>query len=301
MIIILRKLSISCTGLLFRDNPAFQMALLLLLLFAFFCLQILHRPFMSPSEKNEVIQNHIDKAENIGDVDEKQVILHQQIRNRIRKHQIQHDTNVHVASFNDSNEHSDLAFKYINTYIFDYNTVEACLLSCSIFVCTGGIMFESDRFKDKKEMDWQRDTITYFIIIVISFSMVYFFTVLYFEIFSNYSIDVLPRWIRKCLGVASKNNITELTSSDNHELIPKDHDISTNINPLIAYNNSNQRKKEKDEIRLKTKILQQETQDIKSYQGKIEEIKHKNERRKGSFTSINTSKDEPKFYNDETL
>merc|ERR1719498_778289 len=50
-----KKLAICFTSLMFRRNPAFQLAVALLVLFTCFTLQILHRPFMSMRERADVV------------------------------------------------------------------------------------------------------------------------------------------------------------------------------------------------------------------------------------------------------
>ena len=62
ILITLRKFSIAFIGLMFRQNPGFQLALCLLSLFIFYILQIKHRPYMSSSERRHVVQDHLDKV-----------------------------------------------------------------------------------------------------------------------------------------------------------------------------------------------------------------------------------------------
>ena len=60
--IILRKFAIAFIGLMFRANPGFQLALCLLVLFTCYILQVKNRPYMSNSERDEVVREHEAKV-----------------------------------------------------------------------------------------------------------------------------------------------------------------------------------------------------------------------------------------------
>ena len=62
LVIILRKLGIAVAGLMLRANPSFQLAVCLCILFVCYVLQVKHRPFMSTSERTEVIKTHRDRV-----------------------------------------------------------------------------------------------------------------------------------------------------------------------------------------------------------------------------------------------
>ena len=44
-------------------------------------------------------------------------------------------------------------------YFWNYNTIEATLLACAVFVCLAGIMFESSQFDDRPDLIWMQDMI----------------------------------------------------------------------------------------------------------------------------------------------
>lgn len=276
LIVVARKFCIASTGLLFRDNPGFQLAVLLLILFTFFCLQIKHSPFMSTSERQAVIKAHKDKAANIGDVTEKQRLTHLRLQNalkanesRAKKVRSKTKNDLRAGRWGDATDASNEATVITKTaaYFWDYNTVESCLLACSIFVCVGGVMFESDRFKDREDTSWQRDLITYFVISVISFSMLYFSVVLASELFSALTKQALPTWLLKSFGM--KMDVSKGDGKEDYDEMGGDVEMSNiatavgaTVNPLLAVESANAKLKIKElditKKKLEEKARQQE-------------------------------------------
>ena len=60
--IILRKFWIAFAGLIFRGNPTFQLAIVLLVLFWAYMMQVQNRPYMSSAERGNVIRDLAAKA-----------------------------------------------------------------------------------------------------------------------------------------------------------------------------------------------------------------------------------------------
>merc|ERR1712166_893295 len=60
--IIARKGGIAAAGLLFRANPGFQMAVILLVMFVSYVWQVKHQPYMSSSQRVEVVRDHKRKV-----------------------------------------------------------------------------------------------------------------------------------------------------------------------------------------------------------------------------------------------
>ena len=56
--ILLRKAGIAFAGLMFRTQPGFQMAVMLLILFVAFVLQVKHQPYMSTAQRELVLAEH---------------------------------------------------------------------------------------------------------------------------------------------------------------------------------------------------------------------------------------------------
>ena len=58
LVIILRKFLVSLAAIIFRKNASFQMAIILMVLFGSFAVQVIYRPYMSPSEYAEILELH---------------------------------------------------------------------------------------------------------------------------------------------------------------------------------------------------------------------------------------------------
>jgi hypothetical protein len=58
--IILRKFFIAFTSLMFRQNSAFQLAAALLVMFLAYAAQVRFQPYMSPSEREAVLKEHLE-------------------------------------------------------------------------------------------------------------------------------------------------------------------------------------------------------------------------------------------------
>ena len=183
--ILTRKAGIATCGLVFRTNPGFMLAGVLLILFISYMVQVKHQPYMSTSQRALVIAEHKIKVAS-GDP------LHMGINlsiqkamtgegnandyQRARRAKIQFQNsqigighNAHnfrkISSKKSMKSMSAKESKRMNSslkkakdskkqaknkakeFFFDYNTVEQVLLACAILVCLAGVMFESDRFQ----------------------------------------------------------------------------------------------------------------------------------------------------------
>ena len=173
---------------------------------------------MSTVQRHEVILDHREKAEQGDD-------LHTGIAYKLERH----ETHGSISSKGFSKKHSkslisdleqeledlDAAHekaqkkkKVDREYFWDFNTVEQVLLSCAILVCLSGVMFESDRFSndDANRYIWQRTTLTYAVILIVVFSLLY-----YFAVFLSEVMGYTPKWVKECL--AKKQRGTHLHMS----------------------------------------------------------------------------------------
>jgi hypothetical protein len=174
--VIFRKFWICMVGVVLREQPGFQLSLTQLVLFGCFWLQQKHRPFMSTVERAAVVADHKAKAE-------EGVAVHRKIAERIKaieKAKSMYHRQKALQKL-DSYQASK-GKKKVLEYFWDYNTVEAVLLSCAILICLAGVMFESDRFADQPDGQvsrhaWQRDIITYATILLVILSLIYYGTV----------------------------------------------------------------------------------------------------------------------------
>jgi hypothetical protein len=245
VIIIMRKAGIVVAGLMFRANPGFQLSLILLVLFSSYVVQVKHQPYMSTAQRKEVILDHQEKAKNGHP-------LHVGLAARIREavliaagggvNNVARSKRFHLGSIGDKfvdekdvKRKRKAEKKKRREYFWDYNTVEQVLLSCGIFVCLSGVMFESDRFtmeegnsKDepgKASFEWQREVIVYAVMAVVIFSFVF-----YFSVFFSEALGITPNWVKKCFAKKHKTHIDELINMGAKG--GNEEDMSMNMNPL---------------------------------------------------------------------
>ena len=233
LIILTRKVSIAFCSLIFRTNPGFMLASVVLVLFISFSLQTRHSPYMSSSQRQLVLAEHSIKAE-AGDH------THLRIRNNIEyvKNQVKRKNDAK------SNKKQKMRFTVtgislgkkleeakIVRFFFDYNTVELFLLFCAVLVCLAGIMFESDRFKETVNGDtlrysWQRDMVTFFVMFIVLISLIYIFVVV---------LNELTGWTPPCLSMCSKNKEDAVLSAAKTIQNQKDDHIEMSIvNPSMV-------------------------------------------------------------------
>ena len=80
--------------------------------------------------------------------------------------------------------HSKTTASVADRLVFEYNTIEGALLSCSVLVCLFGVMLDSDYLEDGKHKS-VREAITILTLFIISVSLVYFGAVIWHEIVSE--------------------------------------------------------------------------------------------------------------------
>ena len=143
LLIIGRKFLIAFTALMFNKNPAFQLAVALLVVFSSYVLQVKNKPYMSMSDRKKVIYEHQRKArENIGD--------HPTLAVSIGKVEAR-QKKVTRTGFGQSSrqKRARQAAQQATLFFFNTNTVEATLLLCAVLVNLAGIMFESGQFESE--------------------------------------------------------------------------------------------------------------------------------------------------------
>merc|ERR1712100_690659 len=223
IIIILRKCGICFAALMFRANPGFQLAFVLLILFICYVVQVKHQPYMSTVQRNEALAEHHRKA--YDERDPEHMRIEESIKAAFayvqRKKSIsdrRHKRN--DVEFSDSGNliHRIGMGDHKQKYFWDYNTVEQILLACAILVCLSGIMFESDRFKNDKfgKFAWQRELITWCILFVVIFSIVYYSIVLISEIYGKVP-SVIEKMFAKKKGVNQAKSFQHINSMDEVE------------------------------------------------------------------------------------
>lgn len=170
MVILARKLSIALVTILLSKNTVFQLAMAILVMFVSYAMQVKHRPYMSPSEYDEVLEDHKLQAQRIGSVHQ---ALQSNLLDVYRRGKMQ--------SARPSTLTRRSAGQMAAQVIFNYNTAEATLLFCAVLVNLAGIMFESGRFNGEYYQQ-QRDTLLWLTLLVIVASLLYWFVLFVAEV-----------------------------------------------------------------------------------------------------------------------
>jgi hypothetical protein len=226
--IICRKFGIAVSALLFRDNPSFQLSMVLLVLFGSYILQVQNRPYMSTAEREEVLKHHQAK---IDSGSRKDMQKHLELKERLdaidAKIAYEKRLNANVGKFDqlDDNYARSRAAK---KFFFDFNTVEQTLLACAILVCLAGIMFESPRFVERDDLDWQKDTLTYLIIIVIIYSIIYYAAIFVSEFMTSLGYET-----KKFFKIFMKRKYREHNDKENHEMLEAESQMQQQANPMM--------------------------------------------------------------------
>lgn len=115
----------------------------------------------------------------------------------------------------------------IKHHYFNFNTVEKTLLACSIFVCMAGVMFESERYQGEttNRSEWERELITYIVIIVVTVSLLYYAVVFASEICG------VPVWMLKMCASRKQAHELHLEEGFNDDINGGDFELSAN--PIV--------------------------------------------------------------------
>lgn len=165
LIIMARKFLLSFSALMFRNNPTFQMCVILLVMFGAYALQVRCRPYMSEPEKAETLRRAREQP--ILGVDFSHVVG--LVRSQSRR----------VPSLKLGETSIPARVQQAGRYFFNYNTVEAMLLGAAVLVSIFGIMFESAYLRRGSD---DYETLTVLTLLVIVASIAYYVVVLWTEI-----------------------------------------------------------------------------------------------------------------------
>jgi hypothetical protein len=203
-LILARKAAVAFAGLMFRSNPGFQLCNILLVLFIAYVWQVKNQPYMSTSERANVVAEHRAKVAS-GNKEHVRinhwVAQAQKLQTRARSFSIQRRK---MTGLDDSaSEEKRRRVKMSKSvrhdakeYIWDFNVMEQVLTSCSILVCLAGVMFESDRFSsDDSVFAWQSDLLSILTLAILIFSVVY-----YVIVFASEVLGCTPRWLQRCFA-----------------------------------------------------------------------------------------------------
>lgn len=194
-----RKFLIAFTSLMFNKNPAFQLSMALLVMFSCYSLQVKYRPYMSPSEREDVLAEH-QAAVVAGNA------THITLEARLADVERQQKKKARAAvKWGPGASNSMRTAQMALDYFWNYNTVEMVLLGCAVLVNLAGVMFESGKFEDEY-YHTQRDTITILVLMVIVISILYFFTVFASEVWTTVCV---PARNKRAKGREKRTSATD--------------------------------------------------------------------------------------------
>ena len=207
-VVALRKFLIAFCSLMFRETPSYQLAMALLVLFAAYVLQVRINPYLSHAVANETAALHKRKALE-GDPLHSRIAEDMRARaafnSRISKPSSKlGKQDARSRSISASCDSVDAFISMRRTpfqrsllegravvlaspnlgVLFDYNTAEATLLGSAILINLAGICFDSSRFVGVRtpEIQEEYNGLSYATMIVLFFSIVYWFCALLLDI-----------------------------------------------------------------------------------------------------------------------
>jgi hypothetical protein len=216
LLVLGRKFWVALAALMFKDNPTFQLAFILLVLFVAYVLQVKHRPFMSSAEREAELEKLANKYKETADQEltsddrRKYERIHKALEVIRRKEEVEGLRRKRVEL---SDEGVQGRLQAAASYFWDYNTVELYLLACSIFVCVAGIMFESDTYRSRANLSMHLYVLTFLVCIVVSTSLVYYAVVFYSEVAVGLGYDPMG-CVGKYFMTKSKQQAAAATVND---------------------------------------------------------------------------------------
>jgi hypothetical protein len=238
--IILRKFFIALTAVIFNKNPSFQMAACLLVMFVAYSAQMMNRPYMSPSEYDDVLKAHLEASFTSQTHARLRATL-SNIETRGRK-----KARKNLINFEGKLDRSAI-LGVLSGWLFNYNTVEQLMLFAAVIVCLMGIMYQANEVNTYYPES--KDSVTAVVLVVIIGAIVYFVTVLVTEIVVLYNEANREKQLQR-LARSGKGRSKSLSASDGSsaaggsggkgkgKLVSDDGDINTgkldtHMNPLF--------------------------------------------------------------------
>ena len=146
----------------------------LLVMFCSLIMQLLHRPYMGPTEYPKVREKWAGRVAMLSTIKFEtnpmrgtvESMRHSKVPSRLQANSRWSAGMQRLRSTTSSES------KRFMQWLVNYNTVEAVLLFSSVIVMLGGIMFSSDRFANNKNAS-ELATLTWIVLLIIIFSMLY--------------------------------------------------------------------------------------------------------------------------------
>ena len=186
--VLARKFGIAFAALMFRGNPSFQLATILIVLFVCFTVQVKNRPYMSTGEYPAVVFDLNQKSKlaledssylHYRDLVRK-VAESQQATSRISRSEKAVRTKAGGEDFWTTATHERLQNEIqsrTQKYFFDLNAVEAILLASITVISLSGIMFESGQFTTRPDLAWTGQMTTILVLVLLFGTLIYYLMV----------------------------------------------------------------------------------------------------------------------------
>jgi hypothetical protein len=171
--LIVRKLLLCAISVMFKENPTYQLAGTLAVVFAAFVLQVKNMPFLDVKERARLMREEAEQKI----LDEILRLERQSLLVRVNGSsysKIMHTMRMQIE------DQEKIMSKHRNDH-FNLNTVEITLLGCAVTLCLSGIMFDSPFLSDGST-PLRGVVLSYFSLSVIIFSILYFVLAFLFEI-----------------------------------------------------------------------------------------------------------------------
>jgi hypothetical protein len=175
LIVLIKKLGLCFTALMFKRNPTFQLAVAVMILFWAATMQLNHRPFMSMIERSNIV-----KEASVRDYERGHKLIRKmsafggdatEIEKAKRQLAMEEKAQLVVAR----------SLKIASKYFVNYNDVESVFLVSSIFVCLSGVMFASGYFQPKYRQG-ASDAMASVVVMCVGISFIYYCYVIGMEI-----------------------------------------------------------------------------------------------------------------------
>eukprot|EP00937_MAST-01D_sp_MAST-1D-sp2_P000675 g675.t1 len=209
LVIIFRKFCIAAAALMFRKTPAFQLAIMQLVMFTSYALQVRNNPYMSEAEKPMVVLRYQERLANNAVLNLASGVAGAFASQQAGKGGVGHGRkklNLGSQSTIDAAREAHADRPKV-AYFWNYNTVEAVLLCCGVLVTLAGVMFQSGKLESQPQT---ADILAYAVLTIIVLSIIYFFTVLFTEI----AIGLGYKCNLGCLGDSSKPQGASAATAD---------------------------------------------------------------------------------------
>ena len=239
--IIARKFWVAFASLMFRGNPTFQLAVVLLVLFGSFVSQVQNRPYMSTGERATVLRGL--EAKSLKSIDDPNFAYFREIDEQVTKatrtgfelarKEKTSKYKLHRNFWEDTKKGQFKKRSNVNAYFFDFNAVEAILLSSAIFVTLGGIMFESVNKFDQETLDEREDLRTQSEVVeTLTITVMIGSVIYYLFVFAN---EIFPHSFSNVFGRCFLNYNDEQAEEDlSHGLIMEDNAMFSSDGAIVA-------------------------------------------------------------------